>query len=341
MLSRIEKYNKLSETILYLNNLDINTLTTKPNINNRVSWGETGICKIDSIKVFYKKLPLASKFYTSGINTSNLYNLPAYYNYPFGSAGVNPWRELLTHIKTSNWVISGQIENFPILYHYRIIKDSQKNFNSGLDDKIIEKFCNNAKIKNYLTDRYKCEYKIILFLEYIPNVLYKYIPQNINYIHKYIVDSEKILNFLQSKGILDLDIHLGNFLLDSNNCLYLTDFGLILDKNFDLEDDEKYFFNKNKLIPKYAIFRSIYTFYFFESMKNKIIKDNYSPSLEIKLGKEKFNKLFINTIDEINKLVKIPNFVIQLIKINKSKIFKLSKLKNDFYTLKNKNIIFL
>ena len=69
-------------------------------------------------------------------------------------------------------------------------------------------------------------------------MLYKYIESNSNYLPKYLIQSEKILKFLESQGILDFDAHWENYLVDSNEILYMTDFGLVLDKKFDMSMNE-------------------------------------------------------------------------------------------------------
>jgi hypothetical protein len=38
-----------------------------------------------------------------------------------GSAGFGAWRELATHIMTTNWVITGESVNYPMMYHRRIL----------------------------------------------------------------------------------------------------------------------------------------------------------------------------------------------------------------------------
>jgi hypothetical protein len=189
MDERLIKYNDLSHKLIYFDEEKIKNITSKK-IKGYLRCGETGTITVSGTKVFYKKLPLAKKFFDSGIDTSNLYKIPAYYNYNYnygyGSAVVNPWRELITHMSLSNYVIQGETTNFPILYHWRIIKDSDKSFESGLTTKLLDRFGNNKNIIKYLTDRYECEYKIIMFLEYIPNILYEFMDKNPSYIKKYI-----------------------------------------------------------------------------------------------------------------------------------------------------------
>lgn len=55
----------------------------------------------------------------------------------------------------------------------------------------------------------------------------------------------KTINYLSKNGILHLDIHGGNILTDGKH-IYLTDFGLALDKKFNLNEDEKLFFKMNR-----------------------------------------------------------------------------------------------
>ena len=76
-------------------------------------------------------------------DTSNLYNLPTYYNYPIGSAGINCFRELMMHIKTTKWVLEGKMDNFIMMYHYRIIKKENiiidKQQKENIDKKVESK----------------------------------------------------------------------------------------------------------------------------------------------------------------------------------------------------------
>src|SRR5438034_8767189 len=80
--------------------------------------------EIGHSKVFVKRVPVTNIEYDNMFSTRNLYDLPTYYNYGVGSAGLGVFRELVTHIKTTNWVLEGAITTFPLTYHYRIIPSS-------------------------------------------------------------------------------------------------------------------------------------------------------------------------------------------------------------------------
>lgn len=53
--------------------------------------------------------------------------ITTYYNYGVGSGRFGAFRELLTHTKTTNLVLNEEIENFPLMYHCRIITKNEKS----------------------------------------------------------------------------------------------------------------------------------------------------------------------------------------------------------------------
>jgi len=118
-------------------------------------WGENTIIEINKKKIFVKSIIITDLEYKNKYNTSNLYNLPLYYNYGIGSAGINCWRELMTHIKTTNYVLNEQCLNFPLLYHYRIIEEENKN----LIEYDLEYWNSNKNIKEYIDSKNKSKYK--------------------------------------------------------------------------------------------------------------------------------------------------------------------------------------
>lgn len=84
-------------------------------------------------KVFVKRVPVTNIEFDNLFSTRNLYNLPTYCNYGFGSTGFGVFRELVTHIKTTNWVLSGAIATFPLMYHYRIIPFSGRRVDVDME----------------------------------------------------------------------------------------------------------------------------------------------------------------------------------------------------------------
>ena len=268
-------YYELNNKLSYLSDDEVKQIIqTKKQTD--LKWGLNKIFTLDNHKIFIKAIPVAKLFAENKFNSSNLYHIPAYYNYGFGSAGINPWRELLLHIKTTNFVLNKICDFFPLLYHYRIIEDSDNsNIISGLDKKLMKRWNNDKNIKRYLKDRSNAKLKIVLFLEYIPNVAYKYLEEHNDFVAEFFSQSKRIINFCNKRGILHNDSHLGNYIIDENNKVYLTDFGLSLDIDFDLNKAEKRFFKFNQNLDKYYTIRNIFNTYTFPCYHNELINKKY------------------------------------------------------------------
>jgi hypothetical protein len=245
MDKRKKTYYKIKPLLSYLPTNTLSVLIKKGEVGR--GNGINSIINLDNKKIFVKSIPLTQKEYDNSFDTKNLYNLPTYYNYGVGSAGINCWRELIMHIKTTNWVLSGEIENFPLLYHYRIVKSNKKPTVSEWEKEElkdhIKYWGGNNNIGKYILDKEMAPYHIILCLEYIPVELETVLT--INMINSYIKNINKILIFLGKKNIIHFDSHASN-IVTNGKTIYLTDFGLTLDKTFNLSKTEINFFNKNK-----------------------------------------------------------------------------------------------
>src|SRR5438132_1517853 len=65
-------------------------------------WGRTQVIALGRSKVFVKRIPLTDIEHDHLFSTENLHRLPTCYNYGVGSAGFGAFRELVTHVKTTN-----------------------------------------------------------------------------------------------------------------------------------------------------------------------------------------------------------------------------------------------
>ena len=111
--TRIDTDYKLNTHLVYLDNERLNSLFEGE--RNTRGWGENHIIKLGKSKVFVKRIPVTHLEYNHMFSTKNLYDLPTYYNYGVGSAGLGVFRELLAHTKTTNWVFQGIIEKLPVV----------------------------------------------------------------------------------------------------------------------------------------------------------------------------------------------------------------------------------
>ncbi len=242
--TRIDTYYKLNAHLVYFDNEQLNSLSNGERDTH--GWGVNHVIKFGKSKVFVKRIPLTELEYNHMFSTKNLYDLPTYYNYGVGSAGFGVFRELLMHIRTTNWVLQGAIENFPLMYHYRIMPRSGEKPNLDMKwyNRYVKYWNSNENIRRYMVDRTNAEYEVVLFLEYIPYAFSKWFEKNMDQLPPFISEMSDTITFLRENGIIHFDVHGGNILTDGNKP-YLTDFGLVLDKRFDLDGTERAFFRKH------------------------------------------------------------------------------------------------
>ena len=242
--ARIDKYYKLNTRLMYLDNKRLSALFEGERNTRR--WTESHIIKLGRSKVFVKRVPLTDLEYKHMFSTKNLYNLPTYYNYGVDSAGLGTFRELLMHIRTTNWVLQGTIENFPLMYHYRILSRSGEKTSLDLEwyNGYVECWNNDENIGRYVVERANAKYEVALFLEYIRYTFSKWLGKNVERLDLFIDEMLDTITFLRENGIIHFDVHFNNILTDGDKP-YLTDLGLVLDKRFDLSEVERTFFRKN------------------------------------------------------------------------------------------------
>ncbi|MEH2434515.1 MAG: hypothetical protein V7K25_09725 [Nostoc sp.] len=256
---RKKKYFKLSSQIAQLDNAQLRYLFDNSESNeSSTGWGMNHTIVLGKSKVFVKRVPVTNIEFDNLFSTRNIYNLPTYCNYGFGSTGFGVFRELVTHIKTTNWVLSGAIATFPLMYHYRIIPFSgqRADVDRSRLKSYVEYWGNSTNAGNYVLDRANANYELLLFLEYIPHVLETWLFLNPNKLQKPLDDLRTTINFLRTKGIIHFDAHFRNILTDGKR-IYLTDFGLVLDKSFTLTTDEEFFFKQNTFYDYGEVLRNL------------------------------------------------------------------------------------
>jgi serine/threonine protein kinase len=238
-MERKHKYNKLNTQLSYLDDNELKSLV----VANK-SESNTSIIELEGHKIFCKNIKITELEYEHQFDTGNLFGLPSYYNYGIGSAGINCFRELLMHIKTTNWVLNDEIENFPLLYHYRIVKNMPeiKRDDEYINQKIT--YWNSSAVGEYLKAKRTSPWCILLFLEYIPLTVREWIDDSYQKNKLYLTQMIKIIRFLRKNGIIHFDTHTNNILVD-NQTIYLSDFGLVYDYQFKTTTLERQFYDQN------------------------------------------------------------------------------------------------
>ena len=219
--------------------------------------GKSVLVYINDTPVFVKKVPLTNleQSFKHFMSTANIYDLPLSYQYGVGSAGFGAWRELATHIMTTNWVITGECVNFPMMYHWRILPSGPDDINTNYWGD-IEEHCrywgNSNAIRKRVTDLNKASAHIALFLEYVPQNLYEWLNAQLTqgddsadaavaFVDKHLKATNKYMN---EQGLMHFDAHFENILTDGKR-LYISDFGLALSSRFDLTPAETEFLKQH------------------------------------------------------------------------------------------------
>ncbi|HAT7873650.1 hypothetical protein [Legionella pneumophila] len=252
---RIEKYTIVSNTLACMSNQQLQQVLSTGNEMHSGIGGTSVRIDIENIPVFVKRVPI-TEFELKPDNfmsTANIFKLPICYQYGIGSAGFSAWRELAAHIMTTNWVISGQCANFPMMYSWRIIPNSLSKTDLSYwesTEKYLDYWENNQNIKERIHGLNNANTSVLLFLEHFPRNLHQHLKEvlspsiveldSINHLEKLNKSFGTVLEFMQKKGFLHMDAHFHNILADEND-IYLSDFGLALSKKFDLSMTEHHF----------------------------------------------------------------------------------------------------
>jgi hypothetical protein len=267
---RTNKYFQIGSQLAHLDNVGLRDLLDRSESNeSSTGWGSSQVINLKKFKVFVKCLPVTNLEYDNLFSTRNLYELPNFCNYgigSFASTGFGIFRELATHIKTTQWILDGDIATFPMMYHYRIMPFIGQRFSRGeasptavdlnRHKEYVESWDNNVNVGNYALDRATANYELVMFLEYIPQVLETWLHENPNTLERSLNEIRTTIDFLRMKGIIHFDAHFRNILTDGDR-IYLTDFGLVLDKNFVLTKKEEAFFDRNILYDYGEVLRNL------------------------------------------------------------------------------------
>ena len=257
MEERSKVFQKLNPYLEKLDESDLRELLKSAESKNTTLGGTSFVIKVNGTPVFVKKIPLTEieMLPKNKRSTRNIFNLPLFYQYGVGSTGFGAWRELAAHEMTTQWVLKGKIPNFPILYHSRVLKRNISNPRDpktiGATEENIRYWENDQNIGKRLENIDNATYELVLFLEFVPHNLSKWMRAELPKARKplEVVDRvfgqlTKVNDFMRTNRFMHFDAHFKNILTDGED-VFFTDFGLAISDKFQLSEEEKLFFNKH------------------------------------------------------------------------------------------------
>jgi hypothetical protein len=219
--------------------------------------GTTCTLDVDGVRVFAKKIRLTDieRRPEHWMSTANLFELPLFYQYGVGSAGFGAWRELATHIMTTNWVLADECANFPLMYHWRVLpRDRQTPTPEELAhvEHMVTYWDNSHAIRGRLEANLRTSADLVVFLEYWPHRLDHWLSAQIaqgdrvnEAISMIAKGIEFTTSFMSAHSLIHFDGHFRNILTDGHQ-LCFSDFGLALCDRFELSAEELAFFARHR-----------------------------------------------------------------------------------------------
>lgn len=218
--------------------------------------GKSALLEVAGTPVFVKQVPLTDPERQPGRerSTANVFELPVFCQYGIASPCFGVWRELAAHVMTTNWVLAGECESFPLMYHWRVLPDSMPLPEELADiDRVVAYWGGGPQVRRRMEALQQSSASVVLFLEYIPQNLYQWLGQQVQaggaaadractMVER---DLEAVISFMNSRGFLHFDAHFENILTDGQH-LFFADYGLAISSRFELSPDEVAFFGRHR-----------------------------------------------------------------------------------------------
>ncbi len=256
---RFSKYIKVATSLNHLNNQQLSALLTTGKSLGSGTGGEVLLIKVQGVPVFVKKIRLTAIEQENPKSTQNLFKLPAYYQYGVGSMGFGVWRELAAHKMTTQWVLNGECQNFPLMYHSRVLQRSEAPTPPTADqlkdrENYVAYWDGSQAVGRRAEAADIASADVVVFMEHLPQTLDKWLGAKGSKENLYQIERElnQVAAFMKSRGFLHFDAHLNNILTD-NNHVYFADLGLALSRRFDLSLEERVFLEKHIDYDRYYV----------------------------------------------------------------------------------------
>ncbi|MDB1087317.1 protein kinase family protein [Streptomyces sp. ACA25] len=218
--------------------------------------GKSALMEVAGTPVFVKRVPLTDleRQPEHLRSTANLFELPVFCQYGIGGPGFGAWRELAVHTMTTNWVLAGDHQGFPLMYHWRVLPDSTPLPEELSDiERAVAYWGGGAQVRRRIQGLQQSSASVALFMEYIPQNLHQWLGTQVEAgeetTNRACAMVEKDLEagtlFMNARGLLHFDAHFENILTDGRR-LYFADYGLATSSRFELSQEHADFFDRHQ-----------------------------------------------------------------------------------------------
>ncbi|MFF4364808.1 protein kinase family protein [Streptomyces sp. NPDC001594] len=187
--------------------------------------GRSALLEVDGKPVFVMRVPLTDleRLPEHARSTANLFGLPAYCQYGVGGPGFGAWRELAVHAMTTNWVLTGQHQGFPMMYHWRVLPDTAVLPEELADvERAVAYWGGRPEVGRRIEALGRSSAALVLFLEYIPRTLDEWLTERLRAGEESAdracslveAELEAGTSFMNARGLLHFDAHFHNILYD-------------------------------------------------------------------------------------------------------------------------------
>lgn len=215
--------------------------------------GNTLAFKIEGVKVFAKRVRLTDleRRPENRMSTENIFELPTFCQRNVGSVGFGVWRELAANGMTTGWVVSQQLESFPLMYHWRVLEGAAAAGAAPPPDELADvegmvSYWGGAEAMGVrLKALAHATASVMIFLEYLPWNLSAWLDQQLAAGPEAMESACRMVErgltvdipLMNSLGLVHGDAHFGNILTDGHR-LYFADLGLATCERFALSTEE-------------------------------------------------------------------------------------------------------
>ena len=254
-IDRAAAYRAVAGHLASLDDQDIAALLEAATPGAPGIGGATYTFDIAGTRVFAKAVPLTDRELERDAvgSTRNLFDLPTCYQYGIGSAGFGTWREIAVHDRTTQWVLAGTFDSFPLVYHWRVMPRRPQPMPERNWEFWMARWGDSPAVRARLEAIDSAGAVVVVVMEYIPHTLDAWLgervaegPRAAEAALSFVVDRlDAATGFLATQGIVHFDAHFHNVLTDGHR-IYLADFGLALAADFALTDHERDFLDRHR-----------------------------------------------------------------------------------------------